>query len=135
MIEVFTDGGARGNPGPAAYGFVVFINGKIQKEAGAYIGIATNNIAEYTAVVKALEYLSSSYKKEDLNFYLDSNLVVSQLSGLFKIKNAKLMDLVFKVRGLETAFGRVRYSHIPRGKNKEADRLVNLALDNQAKLK
>lgn len=131
MLNIFCDGGARGNPGPAAYGFVVLENGKVLHEEGEYIGIATNNFAEYTAVIAALKWLTRSYKGEDLNFFLDSQLVVSQLSGLYKVKNAAIRNLVFEVRTLENEFGQIKYNHVKREQNKEADRLVNLALDKQ----
>ena len=131
MIEVFADGGARGNPGPAAFGYVVKKDGQIVKSGNGYIGIATNNVAEYTAVIEALTWLESSYPKVNLTFYLDSELVVSQLSGIYKVKNSNIRDLVFKIRTLESNFGQVNYKHIPREKNKQADRLVNLALDGQ----
>ncbi|MBI2598803.1 ribonuclease HI family protein [Candidatus Curtissbacteria bacterium] len=128
-ITIFTDGGARGNPGPAAYGFVVKADGKIVKEAGGALGIATNNFAEYTAVIRALEFAKGQFAGRDIKFYMDSNLVAAQLSGLFKVKNASIRDLVFKIRQLESSFGQITYTHVPREKNKEADRLVNEALD------
>ena len=131
MIEVYCDGGARGNPGPAAFGYVVKKDGQIVKSGNGYIGIATNNVAEYTAVIEALTWLELSYPKVNLTFYLDSELVVSQLSGIYKVKNSNIRDLVFKIRTLESNFGQVNYKHIPREKNKQADRLVNLALDGQ----
>lgn len=129
MIEIFCDGGSRKNPGHAAYGFVVKVNGQTVKKDGQYIGIATNNVAEYTAVVEALIWLENHYKGEELSFNLDSNLVVSQLSGLFKIKNADLRNYVVKIKGLENSFKKINYRYIPREKNKEADLMVNLALD------
>ena len=129
MIEAFEDGGARGNPGPAAFGYVVKKDGQIIKSGNGYIGIATNNVAEYTAVIEALTWLESSYPKVNLTFYLDSELVVSQLSGIYKVKNSNIRNLIFKIRTLESNFGQVNYKHIPREKNKQADRLVNLALD------
>src|SRR3989344_1525558 len=129
MIEVFCDGGSRNNPGHAAYGFVVKVNGQIIKKDGQYIGIATNNVAEYTAVVEALLWLENNHKGEELNFNLDSNLVVSQLSGLFKVKNTDLKNYVAKIKGLENSFKKINYKYIPREKNKEADELVNFALD------
>ena len=131
MIEINCDGGSRGNPGPAAYGFVVKKDGKIIKEEGKAIGIATNNFAEYTAVIEALSWLSKDFGGKDLNFYLDSQLVMSQLSGLYKIKNAQIRELVLKVKNLETSFAQIKYSYVPREKNKEADTLVNEALDNR----
>src|SRR5437870_5256891 len=129
MIEVFCDGGSRGNPGQAAYGFIVKKNGQIIKEAGVTIGIETNNFAEYTALIEALKWLSLNFKKSDLKIYLDSQLVVSQLSGIYKVKNAKIRDLVFQVRQLEPNFGQISYKFIPREQNKIADSLVNKALD------
>ena len=131
MIEIYCDGGARGNPGPAAAGFVVKVDGQIVAEEGQYIGIATNNFAEYTAVIAALKWLAKVYRGQDLNFFLDSQLVVSQLSGLYKIKNATIRNLVLEVKALENQFGQTRYNYVPRAKNKEADRLVNLALDSK----
>ena len=129
MIDVFCDGGARGNPGPAAWGFVIKKDGQIIKEDCGYIGIATNNIAEYTALVKALQWLGKEYKNRNLIIYLDSQLVVSQLSGLYKVKNANLRELIFQIRQTESYFGEISYRHIPRNLNKNADKLVNRALD------
>lgn len=129
---MFCDGGARGNPGPSAYGFVVRINGEIVHKEFGFLGIGTNNFAEYTALIKALEYLSLKFGGEEISFYLDSQLVVNQMSGLFKIKNAGIRNQVVKVRELESNFKTVRYNHIPRSMNKEADKLVNIALDNQS---
>ncbi len=129
MIKVFCDGGSRSNPGHAAFGFVVKDNDKIIKRGQGYLGIATNNFAEYTAVIKALAWLKTGNSGKDLDFYLDSQLAVSQLNGLYKIKNANIRELVFKVRQLETNFKQVTYTHIPRAQNSEADTLVNLALD------
>lgn len=131
MIKVFCDGGARGNPGPAAYGFVVYKDNQAVKKGNGYIGIATNNTAEYTAIIGALIWLKNHYQRQDLQFYLDSKLAVSQLSGLYKIKNANIRNLIFKIRELETEFGQINYQHIPREQNKEADKMVNLALDRQ----
>ncbi len=129
MIEIYTDGGARGNPGPAAYGFVVFQKGKIIYRQNGYIGIATNNVAEYTAVIEALIWLSKKFKDEPLKFFMDSQLVVSQMTGVYKVKNANIRDLLVKVRQLESNFKSIAVTYIPREKNKEADWQVNLALD------
>ena len=127
-MQIFTDGGARGNPGPAAYGFVVKRDGQTIKEGFGRIGIATNNVAEYTAVIEAFKLLESEFKDQDLDFFVDSQLVVSQLNGKYKVKNTAIRNLVIKVRELEQSFKRVTYTHIPREKNKQADALVNLAL-------
>jgi len=132
MIQVFCDGGSRNNPGHAAYGYVVRQNGKVIKQSGAYIGIATNNFAEYTALIKALEWLSLNKPGSELIVNLDSLLAVSQLNGIYKVKNATIRELIVKVRELEGEFTKIVYRHIPRGQNWEADQLVNQALDQQA---
>ena len=129
MIEVFCDGGARGNPGPAAWGFVIKKGGQIIKEDYGYIGIATNNFAEYTALVEALSYLGENFKSRPAKVYLDSKLAVSQLNGQYKIKNLTIAKLVREVREIEKGLGDIVYNHIPRERNKEADRLVNIALN------
>jgi len=129
-MQIFTDGGSRGNPGQAAYGFVVKEDDKTIKKGFGAIGIATNNTAEYTAVIEALKFLENEKVSQELNFFIDSLLVVSQLSGKFKVKNASIRDLVLKVKELEASFKKITYTHIPREENKEADALVNLALDN-----
>ncbi|HSX18975.1 MAG TPA: ribonuclease HI family protein, partial [Candidatus Saccharimonadales bacterium] len=125
------DGGSRGNPGHAAYGFVVKDDGKTTKEEGGYLGIATNNFAEYTAIVKALTWLKEHHPKKEIKFFLDSQLAQSQLSGLYKIKNAQIREMVITIKGLENEFKQISYTHIPREQNKEADRQVNLALDQE----
>jgi len=131
-LYVFTDGGARGNPGPAAIGFLIKDNsGKILVEQGKPIGRATNNIAEYQAVIEALRWIASNirYQTSSINFFLDSKLVVNQLNGLFKIKNKNLRNLIIEVRRLEQEIGgNVFYNFIPREKNRKADFLVNFAL-------
>ena len=135
-LVVFTDGGARGNPGPAAIGFIIKDTyGQILVEQGKCIGQTTNNVAEYQAVIEALTWLKNNFKmKETLNnqidFFLDSNLVVNQLNGFFKIKDAKLKNLIIKVRSLEKEINeKIFYHFIPRQKNYHADFLVNQTLD------
>lgn len=135
MINVFTDGGARGNPGPAAIG--VYIENEkheVLYELGETIGVATNNAAEYRAVIAALSFLSENKdiieKGKEIHFYLDSLLLVSQINGLYKVKNANLLQLLLKVREKESLISvPMRYSHVQREKNKKADSLVNRALD------
>lgn len=131
MIQAYSDGGSRNNPGHAAWGFVVKVDNKIIYSEGGYMGIATNNIAEYTGLLKALIWLEENKKDESIEFFLDSNLIVSQLNGVFKVKNAAIRELVVKVREIEPSFKKISYTHIPREKNKEADELVNIALDKQ----
>ena len=132
MIEIFCDGGSRGNPGPAAYGFVVKDKGAIVKEGNGYIGVATNNVAEYTAIVEALIWLSNHKKGEDLQFFVDSLLAASQLNGIYKVKNAKIRELLVKIRELENEFSKITYQHVPRDQNIEADKQVNIALDQRS---
>lgn len=135
-LIIFTDGGARGNPGPAAVGVVIKSEeGQILGTVSHTIGETTNNVAEYFGVIKALEWFKSNHQPQtthyQLNFFLDSKLVVNQLNGLFKVKENHLRELLLKIRGLEQEVGgQIYYSHIPREKNWEADALVNKALDN-----
>jgi len=100
-------------------------------EEGKYIGITTNNVAEYTAVLQALKYIKKQYRGKDLEikFYADSRLVVEQLSGRYKIKSKHLKPIVEQIKILAIELGGVLYVHIPRPKNFKADRLANLALD------
>lgn len=137
-LLVFTDGGSRGNPGPAAIGFIVKNEtGKILVRQGKLIGRATNNVAEYTAVIEALEWLKYEVQRTkdelkkvilEIAFFLDSQLIVNQLNGLYKIKNANLRNLIIKIRQLEKEVGsNISYHHVSREKNKEADKLVNLS--------
>lgn len=133
-VTIFTDGASRGNPGPSSYGFAIYSSrGDILHQEGRYIGIATNNIAEYTAVIKALNYLKGSLNSTEVEIEIraDSNLVVQQLSGRFKIKTAHIKELIEKVKIMEPSFKKVVYTHVPRSENKAADKLANLALDSR----
>lgn len=126
-IKIYTDGGARGNPGPAGIG-VVIKGGQEVKKYSQYIGEATNNQAEYQAVIFALKKAKQLGAKE-IEFYLDSELAVNQLNQKYKIKDKKLGSLFVQAWNLSQNFARVEYFHIPREENKEADQLVNLAID------
>lgn len=130
-ITVFADGGARGNPGPAAYGFAVLDkNESIIHEEGEKIGEATNNIAEYTAVLKALSWINDNLQGvEKIDFYLDSELITKQLNGDYKIKNKALKEKFEKIVSLKKNQKNVTFTHILREKNTIADALVNKALD------
>lgn len=136
MITVFTDGGARGNPGSAAIGvYIVNDKKKVLYEKGETIGVATNNVAEYKAVIKALSWFLGNkgiaIKNSSIRFLLDSQLVASQINGVFKVKNPNLRLLLFEVRKKEVELSaKITYSYIAREKNKKADALVNKALDN-----
>lgn len=132
---VFADGGARGNPGPAAVGFVIRDSqGKVLVRQKKQIGWATNNVAEYTAVIEALKWFKNNLADLDnlvtIKFYLDSSLVVNQLNGFFKIKNKNLQKLIIEIRKIEREIKPfIFYYRKPREKNKEADFLVNQALN------
>jgi len=131
-LTVFTDGGARGNPGPAAAGAVIFCRQGIVAQAGAYLGRKTNNEAEYLAVKLALGILLANWQGlvTAVDFYLDSQLVVSQLEGRFKIKAANLKILAAEIKKELRQFGvKTSFYHCPREKNKIADGLVNKVLD------
>jgi len=131
QLEVFCDGGARGNPGPAAIG-VVILDDKKKKitELSQTVGLATNNVAEYKAVIHALKYLLDEFKTFRAVFNLDSELVVKQLNGEYKVKDENLRNLYFEVRQLLfESGGSIVFQHIFRTQNKAADELVNRALD------
>ncbi|QQG47662.1 MAG: ribonuclease HI family protein [Candidatus Woesebacteria bacterium] len=135
-IKIFTDGGARGNPGPAASAFVVFDStDKEIYKSSKFIGLTTNNVAEYKALLMALDWLKFFQNLKDLNlinFYLDSELVVKQLTGIYKIKSPDLIPLTLNIKEQEKLINKkIIYQHIPRGQNKLADKLVNLALDKE----
>lgn len=134
MINIFTDGASRGNPGKASIAFCVKDeNHKTIFSHGEKIGIATNNVAEYKAIILALLWVLKN--KETINqkvaFFLDSNLVCCQLNGLFKIKDTNLKNLYFEIRQREAEINKqITYTYIPREKNREADKIANQVLDN-----
>ncbi|MDO8560029.1 MAG: ribonuclease HI family protein [bacterium] len=124
---IHTDGGARGNPGPAGIGVVIEAGGKVH-HFKKFIGHATNNQAEYLAVLLALEE-AEKLGLQELQFYLDSELVVRQLNQEYKIKDAELGRLFVKIWNLRSKFKLLKFAHVPRERNKEADFLVNEAID------
>lgn len=132
-LVVFCDGGARGNPGPGAAGWVVKDEaGNPRFLCGKYLGVTTNNQAEYAAVKLALETIKKNFKMvKTIKFFLDSKLVVNQLSGIYKVKNPYLREVIFQIRQLESYFGEVYYQHVSREENNEADTLVNKILDEE----
>ncbi|MEM2963758.1 MAG: ribonuclease HI family protein [Candidatus Anstonellales archaeon] len=129
-ISVYTDAGARGNPGPAAIAVLVFEGGKLIKEHGEYIGKATNNQAEYQAVIKGLE-MAKDMGASDVRLFTDSELVCRQLKGEYKAKDRKLKPLYEKVREMEKGFERIEWKSVPRENPfiRRADRIVNRVLD------
>jgi len=131
-LFIYCDGGARGNPGKAAAAFVVEKNGKVIVSKAVYLGIKTNNVAEYSAVILALEWLNvnKAVLEDETVFVLDSELVVKQLNGLYKVKNEKLRGYYFSIsKLLKTIPGKVIFTNVARSKNKLADFLVNKKLD------
>lgn len=131
-VRIYTDGGARGNPGPAAVGVIIQGSDNKVREYSKYIGQATNNQAEYQAVILGLEKAKSLGAKK-VDCFLDSELVVKQLGHQYKIKNKELGPFFLKIWNLSQSFKEVNFHYIPREQNEEADRLVNLALDKAGK--
>ncbi len=124
-----TDGGARGNPGPAAYGYVLEAeDGTVLAAHGERIGVATNNVAEYSALVAGLQK-AAELGIDELEVVSDSELLVNQMRGSYKVKNEALKELWRDAMRLATAFDKVTYSAVRREHNELADRLVNEALD------
>ena len=129
MIRAYIDGGARGNPGPAGYGVrIEDADGHLIEELYAPLGIATNNVAEYNGLLAALKW-AVDHGERRLHIRSDSELLVKQMRGEYKVKNAGLQPLVARARLLIMELDEVRFEHVRRELNKEADRLSNLAMD------
>lgn len=134
MIQIFSDGGSRGNPGEAASAFVVYKDNEVLHKEAKYLGKATNNVAEYTGVILALEWTVKNLSDLDITFKLDSELVVRQLTGVYKIKNSELMELAMKVKKIIKENNlKISFVHIPRSQNALADKLVNEKLDDSSR--
>lgn len=132
-VKIYTDGAARGNPGPSAIGIVIETGGR-KKTYREFIGYATNNEAEYKALIFALQKVKlihgkTKSKNLSLDCYLDSELIVKQLSHQYKVIEENIQKFFLLLWNLSVDFKEVKYYHIPRSKNLEADRLANLALD------
>lgn len=126
---VYSDGGSRGNPGPSATGFVIMnAQEEVITEGGTYLGVTTNNQAEYQAVYAALQKAAELGIKH-IDFRLDSNLVVNQLNGVYKIKNRDLWPIYEKIKELTTQFDHITFTHVRREFNRFADGIVNKVLD------
>ena len=127
--KLFTDGGARGNPGPAAYGYVLEAeDGTVLAARGERIGVATNNVAEYRALIAGLEK-AVELAVPEVEVVSDSELLVKQMNGEYRVKNAALQDLSIQASRLARELGKVSYTAVRREHNKLADQLVNEALD------
>ena len=134
-FSLYIDGAARGNPGPAGIGAVIYNNkGETVATISKYLGQTTNNIAEYTALIFGMEEARSKNIKE-LIVNTDSQLLAKQLGGEYKVKSSALKDLYKKVNIMLESFEEVRINQIPREKNKQADKLANEAIDNAVKVK
>ena len=131
--RLFTDGGSRGNPGPAASAYVLEAeDGTVLDARGEPIGVATNNVAEYRALVAGLAK-AAELEVDELEVVSDSELLVKQMRGEYKIKNTALIDLSFEAKRHERQIGTVRYTAVRREHNELADRLVNDTLDQETK--
>jgi ribonuclease HI len=135
--QLYCDGACRGNPGPSAIGGVIYRNGSTIEEISEHIGVATNNEAEYRSLIRGLEALRDLAKPETgdtdsgprpaIEVFMDSELVVRQVEGRYKVKNERLRPLYQQVRALLDDFPNWKIRHVPRAKNAEADRLANAA--------
>lgn len=139
QFTLYADGGARGNPGPAGAGAVVFDSmGKRVVEVADYLGETTNNVAEYEAVLRGLKALVAEYEGEflrsvPLEIRMDSKLVIEQLKGAYRVKHPNLVPRYLEVKNMITRnFTTVRFTHVPREQNKDADELANRAMDRQS---
>jgi ribonuclease HI len=127
--RLYTDGGSRGNPGPAAYAYVLeAVDGTVIASEGVKIGIATNNVAEYRALIAGLER-AVELQVPEVEVVSDSELLVKQMRGEYRVKNAALRDLSLEAARLARKLTKVEYRHVVREQNELADRLVNEALD------
>ena len=133
-FTIFADGGSRGNPGPAGSGAIVRDEeGKIVAEVSEFLGHTTNNVAEYTGILRALEkllaYVGDDAKETEIVIKMDSMLVVKQMNGEYKLKHPNLTPLGARVKELEQQFKFVSFAHVYREHNKEADKRANDAMD------
>ncbi|KKU89204.1 MAG: Ribonuclease H [Microgenomates group bacterium GW2011_GWF2_47_9] len=132
-LKLFTDGGSRGNPGPAAYGYIILETSGgaeiILEKCGNYLGITTNNQAEYEGLIAGLKWVVTNHPTSDLEVFMDSLLIVNQLKGIFKVKNPELLPKYREAHKLFYALNKPSITHIRREYNSIADQLVNQALD------
>lgn len=131
-LTIYSDGGSRGNPGPAAIGAVLYENNLKIAECSDFIGKATNNEAEYKALIIGL-LKAKALKTKTVNCFLDSELVVKHLNHQYRLKDEKIIPLFIKIWNLMFDFEKITFTHIPREKNKTADALVNKILDRETK--
>ncbi len=127
-MTLFCDGASRGNPGPGSYGFVIYENGNVIAEQGKTLGSVTNNVAEYEGAIQGLAKCQE-LKATEVTLKSDSQVLVRQLNGQYKVKAPHLKEMVERAKTLIKSFERVQLVHIPREENKIADKLANAALD------
>ena len=129
--KIYTDGGSRGNPGHAgAGGIIIDINGKIICEVSEYLGIQTNNYAEYSSLIYTLQKaVELGIQNNKINVYMDSSLVINQVNGVWKVKHPNIIPLYDKVKEILLKFTKITFTHIFRDCNKIADKLANKAMD------
>ncbi len=131
-VQVYADGGSRGNPGPSASGFVILdMSGKILHKEGVYLGITTNNQAEYQALKLGLEAAFKKFNARVVHVYMDSLLVINQMKGIYKVRNRDLWPVHDSIQKILQKFEKVSFDHVPRELNKLADAEVNICLDAQ----
>jgi len=131
-LKIYTDGGSRGNPGPTASAFLIYQGDTLLEKGSKYLGISTNNVAEYTALLLSLQKLIEikGLDYESVEVFMDSELAVKQLNGLYKVKNENLKTLHNKIKSIIADNNlKVNFIHVRRSGNKESDRLVNIELD------
>jgi ribonuclease HI len=133
-ILIYTDGAARGNPGPAAAAYIIIKGNKIIKSNSAYLGKTTNNSAEYTAIINALKAVKK-YSDEKVILHSDSQLVIRQLNGVYQVRKKHLLEYFKKIQELKTHFKSIEFLHVKRSHHyiQKADDLCNKMLDNQGK--
>lgn len=128
-LSIHTDGGARGNPGPSAAGIVIEnASNEVVKEIGIFLGHGTNNEAEYQALIHGIKN-AKELGADEISCFLDSELVVKQLNGQYKVKNENMKAFYDEVLKLKSSLKKIEFIHVPRTKNKNADKLVNEVLD------
>ena len=127
-VEIFIDGAARGNPGESGIGVLIRITQENNREIKKYLGTKTNNQAEYTALITALES-AQDLKDKEIKIFTDSMLVANQINGLWKVKHPEIIPLNKTAKELLKNYKNISIQHIPREQNSEADRLANLAID------
>ena len=133
-VQLYADGGSRGNPGPSASGYVLLdMGGRVVLRAGEYLGVTTNNQAEYQALKLGLEHALHDFQAEEVHVYMDSMLVVNQMKRIFKVKNRDLWPVHDAITAMLPKFKKVEFDHVPRELNKLADAEVNKVLDEALK--